>query len=219
MSRREDGRPTSGAAAAAADALHLAGSGAFALEVAEWARDGGWSVAALIELVDLSRVGTAVGGVPVIAPSPTPPGALAVVAMGGPRQQRWMPLGEGGWGAGTIVHPAAHVSPTASLGEGCVVAPGAVIGAETVIDAHTLISRGALIGHHCRVGRFVSLMPGVNVGGHTTIGERTTVGMGAVIVNGTAIGADATVAAAALVLRDIPDGTRVQGLPAREYAR
>jgi acetyltransferase EpsM len=200
------------------DSLYLAGSGSFAVEVAEWARDAGWTVAGVVELLDPSRVGGVVAGMPVIAPEQAPAGALAAIAAGGSRAEHWLRVEDHGWKPATIVHPAAHVSPTAKLGAGCVVAPGAVVGADTAIGSHTLVSRGALLGHHAHVGDFVSLMPGVNIGGHTEIGDRTTVGMGAVIVNTTTVGADAIVAAGALVLGDIRVGARVQGLPAREYA-
>jgi sugar O-acyltransferase (sialic acid O-acetyltransferase NeuD family) len=197
--------------------LYLAGTGSFAVEVAEWARDGGWSVVGLIELLDDSRVGGTVAGLPVIAPEPAHAGAHTVIAMGGARHEHWALLASCGWGAATIVHPSAHVSPTAELASGCVVAPGAIIGAETAVGAHTLISRGALLGHHAHVGGFVSLMPGVNIGGNAQIGERAVVGMGAVIVNATQVGEDVTVAAGAVVVRDIPNGVRVQGVPARAY--
>ena len=43
--------------------------------------------------------------------------------------------------------------------------------------------------------------------------------MGAVLVNGSAVGADVTVAAGAVVLGRVADGSRVQGVPAREYVR
>ncbi len=198
--------------------LYLAGSGSFAAEVAEWARDAGWNVIGLIELVDPARVGSIVADLPVIAPADVPPEhARAVVAAGGDRDRHWTHVLAHGWAAATIVHPAAHVSPSATLGAGCVVAPGVVIGAETAIGSHTLLSRGALVGHHARIGDFVSLLPGVNVGGHTRIGDRAVAGMGAVIVNNTTIGPDATVAAGAVVLREVPAAARVQGVPAREY--
>ncbi|HEY2282788.1 MAG TPA: hypothetical protein VGH60_04475 [Solirubrobacteraceae bacterium] len=197
--------------------LYLAGSGSFATEVAEWARDAGSMVSGLVELIDTARIGSVRGGLPVIAPSACPQGARAAIATGGDRRGHWAMLAEHGWQAATIVHPSAHVSSSAKLGAGCVVGPGAVIGAETIVDEHTLISRGALVGHHDRIGAFVSLMPGVNIGGHVELGERATIGMGAVVVNGTTVGADTTVAAGAVVLREVADGIRVQGMPAREY--
>lgn len=199
------------------DELHLVGTGSFAVEVAEWALDAGWTVVGLIELLDSSRVGAVFAGLRVVACDSPPVGARAVVAFGGSRREHWSRLEGFGWGAGTVEHPHAHVSPSARLGAGCILAPGTVIGAETVIGEHTLISRGALVGHHVRIGAFASLLPGANVGGHVELGERATVGMGAVIVNGTRIGPDATVAAGAVVLRDVDGQSRVQGVPAREY--
>jgi acetyltransferase EpsM len=197
--------------------LYLAGSGSFATEVAEWARDAGWTVRGLVELLDAARVGSIHEGFPIIAAPTCPHDARAVIAIGGDRREHWAMLAEHGWQAATIVHPRAHVSSSAELGAGCVVGPGAVIGAETTIDEHALVSRGALVGHHSRIGAFVSLMPGANLGGHVTLGERTTVGMGAIVVNGTTVGVSTTVAAGAVVLREVADGTRVQGMPAREY--
>jgi acetyltransferase EpsM len=200
-------------------ALYLAGSGSFAVEVAEWARDGGWSVMGLIELLDRARVGTMRAGLPVIAADDVPPGSLSVLAVGGARSELWSHIEMHGASPATVVHPSAHVSPTAALAAGCIVGPGAVIGAETAIDAHTLVSRGALIGHHSRVGAFVSLMPGANVGGHAEIGDRSVLGMGAIVINNVSVGSDATVAAGAVVVREIRAGVRVQGVPARVYVR
>jgi sugar O-acyltransferase (sialic acid O-acetyltransferase NeuD family) len=197
--------------------LYLAGSGSFAAETADWAQDAGWTVRGLIELLDAARVGSVRDGFPIIAATACPQDACAVIAIGGDRREHWATLAGHGWRAATLVHPRAHVSKSAKLGSGCIVGPGAVIGAETSVDEHTLVSRGALVGHHDRIGAFVSLMPGANLGGHVTVGERTTIGMGAIVVNGMAVGVDTTVAAGAVVLREVADGTRVQGMPAREY--
>jgi acetyltransferase-like isoleucine patch superfamily enzyme len=56
------------------------------------------------------------------------------------------------------------------------------------------------------------------VAGNTRIGRGTQVGMGAAVVNGLDIGAGAVVAAGAVVVRPVPAGQRVQGVPARAYA-
>ena len=198
--------------------LCLVGSGSFAVEVAEWAEDAGWRVAGLIELLDSSRVGSAVAGRPVLALGRPGGSGPAVVAAGGSRRAHWRTVAERGWRAGTVVHPRAHVSPSAVLSEGCVVGPGAVVGAATTVGEHTLISRGVLVGHHVSVGSFVSLLPGVNLASHVHLGEETTVGMGAVIVDHTSVGPSATIAAGAVVLGDVDGGVRVQGVPARAYA-
>jgi acetyltransferase EpsM len=197
--------------------LYLAGTGSFAVEVGEWAQEAGWSVAGLIELLEPSRLGMTLAGHRVVAPDSPPTDGRAVIAIGNDRPAHWSRLQRHGWLAGTLVHPRAHVSPSASVNAGCVVAPGAVIGAEAVIGEHTLVSRGTLVGHHTHIGSFASLLPGANLGGHVQLEDRATVGMGAVIVNGTLIGSDATVAAGAVVLGDVGAGSRVQGVPAREY--
>jgi sugar O-acyltransferase (sialic acid O-acetyltransferase NeuD family) len=197
--------------------LCLAGSGSFAVEVGEWAQDAGWEVVGLIELLDLTRVGTSIGGRAVLAPDSQTSQRSVVVAAGGPRRTHWERLEGHAWQPRTIVHPRAWVSRSAVIGAGCVIGPGAVIGAETVVGEHTLISRGVLVGHHVQIGAFVSLLPGVNLASHTSVGDQAAVGMGAVIVDHTRIGIDATVAAGAVVLREVADGTRVQGIPAREY--
>ncbi len=196
--------------------LHLVGSGSFAVEVAEWARDEGWEVEGLIELLDPRRVGSLVAGRPVVA-SDGPEGRPAAVAAGGSRSDHWAKVEAHGWQAASIVHPRAWVSPSARLGPGCVVGPGAVIGAETIVGEHTLISRGVLVGHHLQIGSFVSLLPGSNLASHIVMGDRTVVGMAAAIVDHTRVGADATVAAGAVVLGEVLDGERVQGVPARRY--
>ena len=201
--------------------LYLGGSGSFAVEVGEWASDAGHDVAGLIELLDRTRVGQRVGGHEIVAEPPAyvDAVAVAVVAAGGSRRDHWTTLRERGWRPGAVIHSRASVSPSAQLGAGCVIGPGAIVGAETVVGDHALISRGTLVGHHVRIGAFVSLLPGANVAASVEIGEATTVGMGAVIVDHASVGADAIVAAGAVVLGEVPDGVRVQGVPARAFAR
>jgi sugar O-acyltransferase (sialic acid O-acetyltransferase NeuD family) len=202
---------------AAGREIYLAGSGSFAIEIAEWAGDAGWRVAGLIELLDDARVGEVVSGHRIVGARAPAAQTPSLIALGGSRRAHWARIAGLGWSASTIVHPRAHVSPSATLAPGCIVGPAAVIGAESRLGAHTLVSRGALIGHHVEVGDYAALMPGANVGGHARIGEDTVVGMGAVIVNGCELGADVTVAAGAVVLGRVADGSRVQGVPAREY--
>jgi len=133
--------------------VHVAGTGSFALEIAQYARDCGLEVAALVELRDPARVGTEVHGLPVVAADAPRAGAAgAVVGSGGDRRALWALLAPHGWRPVTLVHPAAHVSASARVGDGCVVGPAAVVGAATVLGDHALVARGALVGHHVAVG-------------------------------------------------------------------
>lgn len=198
--------------------IHVAGTGSFALEVTEWARDAGMQVAGLVELQDPGRVGTEIHGLPVrAAHEPPEAGALAVVGAGGDRLVLWSMLGDSGWRPATVIHPGAHVSPSAAVGEGCLVAPGAVIGAASELGDHVLVSRGALVGHHVVLDSGVVLNPGANVAGHARVGKRAAIGMGALVADHIEVGADAVIAAGAAVVRDVEPGIRVQGVPARPF--
>jgi sugar O-acyltransferase (sialic acid O-acetyltransferase NeuD family) len=196
--------------------LYVVGTGSFALEVVEYARASGREVSGLVELVDSTRVGSDVHGLPVVAPNAGP--GMAVLGLGGDRLELWSLLAEHGWQAATIVHPAAQVSASARLAEGCLVGPAAVVGAAAELSPHSLVARGALVGHHTRIGAGSVLNPGANVGGNACIGDGAVVGMGAIVVNGVEVGAGAVVAAGAVVVRPVAPATRVQGIPARVFS-
>jgi sugar O-acyltransferase (sialic acid O-acetyltransferase NeuD family) len=198
------------------DGLYVAGTGSFALEVVEYARASGHNVVGLLELVDSSRAGATIHGLPVIRPVEGP--GQAAVGLGGDRLELWSLLAEHGWRATTVVHPAAHVSPSARLGAGCVIGPRAVVGAAAELGRQVLVARGALVGHHTSIGAGVVLNPGANVGGNARLGDGAVLGMGAIVANGIEVGADAVVAAGAVVVRPVDPATRVQGVPARLFS-
>ena len=175
--------------------LHIAGTGSFAAEIADWAAAAGTAVLGLIEMRDPARVGGRVHGLPVVALDDVRSAGEAVLGLGGDR--------------------AAGVAADAISAAGATIGPLAVIGASSSVGPHAIVSRGALIGHHVRIGQFATLNPGVNVGGNSTIGPGAFIGMGAAVVNGTYVGPGAIVAAGALVIGDVAPGERVQGVPAR----
>ena len=115
----------------------------------------------------------------------------------------------------TFVHPTVQISPTTTLGEGCIVCAGTLMAAYTTVGQHVILNRGSLIGHHVRIGDFVTIAPGANIAGKTTIGPCTYVGIGAIVIDEISIGSHCLIAAGAVVTRDVPDGARVAGVPAR----
>jgi sugar O-acyltransferase (sialic acid O-acetyltransferase NeuD family) len=196
--------------------VYVAGTGSFALEIVEYARAAGFEVLGLVELLDTSRIGGHVHGLPVVA-ADLEPGAV-VIGIGADRLAHWARLAEHGWSPATVVHPAAQVSSSVALGAGCVVAPAAVIGAATQLGPQVLVGRGALLGHHVSVEAGATLNPGVNVAGNARIGAGAVLGMGAVVGNGIEVGAGALVAAGAVVVRPVEPETRVQGVPAQIFS-
>lgn len=115
----------------------------------------------------------------------------------------------------TAVHPAATVHPSVRLGAGTVVFAGAVIQPETEIGRHGIVNTGASVDHDCRLGSFVHVAPGARLAGRVAVDEGTLVGIGSSLAPEVRVGAWATVGAGATVVRDVPDGVTVVGVPAR----
>jgi acetyltransferase EpsM len=196
------------------EALFVAGTGSFAADVAEIARDAGHQVAGLIELLDPARAGETIHGLPVVGRE-APPGAYFVLGAGGHRRVLCQELAQAGWRRQTVTHPSAHVPFSVSLGDGVLVGPRVVLGASAVVEDDALLARGVLVGHHTRVGCGAVLNPGANVAGNVTLGPGAFLGLGCVIRDHISIGAGAVVAAGAVVVADVAEETHVRGVPAR----
>ncbi len=97
--------------------------------------------------------------------------------------------------------------------------PGAMIGRRVVID-HGM---GVVIGETAEVGDDVLIYMGVVLGGtalenvkrHPTIGNNVIIGSGAIILGPIRIGSGAKVGAGSVVVRSVPPGATVVGVPGR----
>jgi sugar O-acyltransferase (sialic acid O-acetyltransferase NeuD family) len=199
--------------------MYLAGTGGFAAEILEYIAAAGGAVAGLIELIDPARIGSVRHGLNVIAPDASVnTSRQAVIGVNGNRLGLWSVLAAHRWTpAAAVIHPRAMLSLSAKIGDGSIVGPLAVVGAESVLGEHTLVGRGSLIGHHVVIEAGATIYSGANIGGTSRIGCGAQIGMGAIVLNTIHIGAGAIVAAGAVVTRHVPDGIRVQGVPAQVY--
>lgn len=114
-----------------------------------------------------------------------------------------------------IVHPAAVISQSASIGAGTVVCAGAVINARASIARGCIINTSASIDHDCVLGDSVHISPGTHLAGGVQVGDRSWLGIGSSVLVGVRIGEDAIIGAGAVVLSDVPANSKVVGVPAR----
>ena len=122
---------------------------------------------------------------------------------------------DGGGTLGVVIHPSAIVSPYAEIGGGTVISPFVYLGANAMIGQYCLISGHATVGHDVTFEDGVQIGPGAILDGWVYCEERANVYTGAIVVPRVRIGARTVVGAGAVVLKDVPVGVTVVGVPAR----
>ncbi len=120
---------------------------------------------------------------------------------------------------GVLKWLARVISNVARIFTGIEIHPGAVIGRRFFID-HGM---GVVIGETTIIGNCVTLYQGVTLGGtslekgkrHPTLEDNVVVGAGAKILGPFTVGKGARVGSNAVVLKEVPDGATVVGIPAQ----
>jgi sugar O-acyltransferase (sialic acid O-acetyltransferase NeuD family) len=115
----------------------------------------------------------------------------------------------------TIVHPAAVVAHSTSLGPGSVLLAGVVTTADVTVGAHVAVMPGVVLTHDDVVGDYATLASGVRLGGNVVVEEGAYIGAGACVREERTVGAWALVGMGAVVTRDVPRREVWAGVPAR----
>ena len=113
------------------------------------------------------------------------------------------------------IHPAAFVSPTASIGSNVVVAARAAVGTEARLADSVIVNTSAVVDHECDLGEAAHVCPGAALAGRVRVGRGAFIGAGARVIQCRTVGVHATVGAGAVVIRDVLDDSTVVGVPAR----
>lgn len=144
-------------------------------------------------------------------------GLCAVVAIGSPAVRRAVSsrLDSAGVRWAVLVHPSATLGPDTELGPGTVVAAGARLTTNVRIGHHVHIDQAVTVGHDVVIEDFSRLNPQAAVSGSVIVGAGALVGANATVLQGLRVGDGAVVGAGAVVVRDVPPGTTVKGVPAR----
>jgi sugar O-acyltransferase (sialic acid O-acetyltransferase NeuD family) len=183
-----------------------------------------YEVACLID-DDSARHGELVNGIPIYGlPGLRQkfPSAKMVGGVGDPqaRQKLMERAAEAGFAFESIIHSTALLSNWVEYGEGAVIYPGNILTTNVRIGRHLQTNVHCAISHDAVLGDYVTLGPGVHISGWVQLGDRVSIGAGATIINGSStarltIGDDAVVGAGACVIRPVPSGVTVAGVPAK----
>ncbi len=183
-----------------------------------------WDVVGVLD-DDPARHGTTVGGAVVLGAAEAVhehPDALVTACVASPddpgRRLRLVArLGLAPERYATLVHPAAVVPTSATLGPGCVLHATTVLTADITLGAHVAVMPAVVMTHDDVIGDGVTFGAGARLAGGVIVERGAYVGSGALIREGVTVGEGAVVGMGAVVTRPVPAGEVWAGVPARRF--
>lgn len=119
----------------------------------------------------------------------------------------------------SIHHPAAIISPYASIGAGSVVFASSVVNPGAAVGAGVIINTGAVVEHDCVIGDFAHISPNAVLAGGVTLGRLAWIGACASVRQLISVGQASIVGMGAVVIKDVESGATVVGNPARVHSQ
>ena len=115
----------------------------------------------------------------------------------------------------TLCHPAARIGSGSIVGEGCIFCSLSGITVNGRVGDHVHMNSKSGAGHDARIGDFCTLSSCAIVNGDAVLEEGAFIGTNGVVLPKARVGAWARVGAGSVVLRNVPAGKTVFGVPAK----
>lgn len=115
------------------------------------------------------------------------------------------------------IHPSVVIAPEVKIApQGVYILQSTQIMPFVKIDKDVMISIGANIIHHTYLEQGVFVSNGVNLGASLIAKKYAYIGMGSTVMTGVKeLGEDCLIGAGAVVIRNVPDGAVMAGVPAK----
>ena len=120
-----------------------------------------------------------------------------------------------GVNAATVIHPSSTVGHDVRIGSGSVLCAGVRVTTNIDIGRHVHLNLNATVGHDARISDYVTVNPLVAISGGVRVGAESMLGTHSAVLQYLSVGSGSVVGAGSCVVRDVPDGVVVKGVPAR----
>lgn len=114
-----------------------------------------------------------------------------------------------------LIHPSVVIGRNVVMGSGVILCPRVVLTCDIVLGDFVTLNVGTAVGHDARIGSYSQSSSFCDLTGYTKLGEEVFLGSHASVLPSVTVGDRAVIGAGAVVLRNVPSGQTVFGVPAR----